>query len=107
MLIINKKKIKIIVLGVIIALFVFTFQIAQNKENNEIKNLNEIVDNSIATTATPVSGKTVVLDAGHGVPDEGAESSSRHNRSRNKLKNNIKSTKLTRAKWMQRNINTL
>ena len=27
--------------------------------------------NTVETTSTPVSGKTVVLDAGHGVPDEG------------------------------------
>ena len=29
----------------------------------------------ISTVSLPVSGKTVVVDAGHGVPDEGAESS--------------------------------
>ena len=28
-----------------------------------------------STTATPVSGKVIVVDAGHGVPDEGAQSS--------------------------------
>ena len=35
-----------------------------------------IKDNSyISTVSLPVSGKVVVVDAGHGVPDEGAESS--------------------------------
>ena len=33
------------------------------------------------TTSLPVSGKTVIVDAGHGTPDEGAESSSRNDRS--------------------------
>lgn len=27
------------------------------------------------TVVLPVSGKTIVLDAGHGIPDEGAQSS--------------------------------
>jgi len=32
--------------------------------------------NTIQTVSLPVSDKTIVLDAGHGLPDEGAESSS-------------------------------
>lgn len=39
------------------AMFVFSFQIAQNENTTE-------------TVALPVTGKVVVLDAGHGVPDE-------------------------------------
>ena len=31
-------------------------------------------ENAIETVALPVTGKTIVLDAGHGYPDEGAES---------------------------------
>ena len=101
MLIIEKKKIKIIVLSVMMALFAFTFQIAQNNKKNNLTNITvEENTNSIETSATPVSGKTVVLDAGHGVPDEGAESSSRNYRSRNKFKNNTKSAKPFRTKWM-------
>ena len=34
------------------------------------KEKNENI-NTIETTSTPVSGKIVVLDAGHGIPDEG------------------------------------
>ena len=34
-----------------------------------------IDDETQSTTATPVSGKVIVVDAGHGVPDEGAQSS--------------------------------
>jgi len=33
-------------------------------------------ENTIETVSLPVTGKTVVLDAGHGSPDEGAESAS-------------------------------
>ncbi len=72
MVIINKKRIEIIISCVIIALFTFSIQIAnEKKQSNETKENNNILE----TTASPVSGKTVVLDAGHGVPDEGAQSS--------------------------------
>ena len=65
MIVINKKRIQIIIAGVLIALFAFSFQIASTpKETNEEK------QNTIATTATPVSGKTIVIDAGHGVPEK-------------------------------------
>lgn len=66
MLIVSKQRIKIIVSCILIALFTFSFQIAsQNNQTNEAEKV-------IETTSTPVSGKTVVLDAGHGEPDEGA-----------------------------------
>ena len=74
MIVINKKRIEIILSCLIIALFTFSLQIANDKkkENENIRNnQSEIIE----TTASPVSGKTVVLDAGHGIPDEGAESS--------------------------------
>ena len=41
------------------------------------KNGND--NRSIATVALPVDSKVIILDAGHGVPDEGAESSTRNN----------------------------
>lgn len=69
MLVISGKRIKIILGCVFIAIFAFTFQIASEKENTNVQNV-------IPTTATPVSGKTIIIDAGHGVPDEGAQSSS-------------------------------
>lgn len=77
MLVIDKKRIKIITASVLVAIFTFTFQIAMkqgNPLNANITNENKTNANnqSVQTTATPVSGKTVVLDAGHGVPDEGA-----------------------------------
>ena len=65
MIVINKKRIQIIASCLLIALFAFSFQIA-NENKQEDKNIKKTVE----TTSTPVSGKTVVLDAGHGVPDE-------------------------------------
>ena len=74
MVVINKKRIEIIISCVIIALFTFSIQIANDKkQSNETKEDGQ--NNILETTASPVSGKTVVLDAGHGVPDEGAQSS--------------------------------
>lgn len=70
MLVFNKKRIEIIISCVIIALFVFSVQISNSKKAKEEKNLGES-KNTVETTATPASGKTIVLDAGHGVPDEG------------------------------------
>lgn len=68
MIIINKKRIQIIIAGLLIAIFAFSFQIAGNttKEQNQEK------QNTVQTTATPVSGRTVVIDAGHGVPEKGS-----------------------------------
>ena len=57
MIVLNKKKIRIIVLGVFVFIFVFAF-ICDKKE-------------SVPTVSLPVSGKTIVIDAGHGKPDEG------------------------------------
>jgi hypothetical protein len=62
MLVINKKRLEIILSCVIISILAFSFKIAgtnitnANQENNENSNV-------IETVSTPVSGKTVVLDA--------------------------------------------
>ena len=75
MIVITRKRIQIILSCLFIAIFAFSFQIANN--GNELgKNTNEQQESTVQTTATPVSGKTIVVDAGHGVPDEGAQSSS-------------------------------
>ena len=58
MFIINQKRIKIILGFLLISLFAFSCATIKN-QNNIIKN------ETIETTATPVSGKTVILDAGH------------------------------------------
>lgn len=70
MVVFSKKRIEIIISCVIVALFVFSIQISNNKNTKDAKNTNE-TKSTIETTATPASGKTIVLDAGHGVPDEG------------------------------------
>lgn len=58
MIVLTKKRI-IAMLGMIcMAMFVFSFQIAQKEE-------------TVQTVALPVSNKVIVVDAGHGVPDEG------------------------------------
>ena len=63
MIVLSKKRISLFVLSVFIS--IFTFMLATTDKSKEIKD----------TVTLPVSGKTVVLDAGHGTPDEGAESS--------------------------------
>ena len=62
MMIISKKRIQIIILCIIISIFTFSL----SKSKKEITNNNNIIQ----TTATPVSGKTIIIDAGHGTPDE-------------------------------------
>lgn len=61
MIILNKKRISIIILSVFVS--IFTFMLATNKS-----------EHFISTVSLPVSDKTIVIDAGHGVPDEGAQS---------------------------------
>ena len=63
MIVLSKKRISLLVLSIFISVFTFMFATTdKNPKTNE-------------TVTLPVSGKTVVLDAGHGTPDEGAESS--------------------------------
>ena len=64
MLIINSKRIKIILAFLLISLFTFSCNTIKYEKNN-------VNNKTVETTATPVSGKTVVLDAGHATPDEG------------------------------------
>ena len=63
MFILSKKRISIIVLCLFVSVFSFMYVTSKNKELTK------------ETVTLPISGKTVVLDAGHGTPDEGAESS--------------------------------
>lgn len=69
MVVFKKKRMEIIISCLIIALFVFSIQISKNEK---VKNENNSEERgSLETTASPASGKTIVIDAGHGVPDEG------------------------------------
>lgn len=57
MIVLNKKRITFIVLSVFVSIFTF-IMITEKKE-------------MVPTVSLPVSGKTVIIDAGHGKPDEG------------------------------------
>lgn len=57
MIVLNKKRIRLVILGVFVLVFGFAF-ISDKKE-------------TVPTVSLPVSGKTIVIDAGHGKPDEG------------------------------------
>ena len=59
---------------------------------------NVTVQKTVQTMSLPVTNKVIVIDAGHGVPDEGAQSSSRNNGSSDEPKNSIKSTTFIRTK---------
>lgn len=63
MIILSKKRIMIVASVIMVALF--TFAIQTNTNNTNV----------VQTVALPVSNKVIVLDAGHGKPDEGAQSS--------------------------------
>lgn len=64
MIVISKKRIQIIVSCILIAMFAFVFQVASNKKELEKNSdLGQQSSSTILTTATPVSGKTIVVDA--------------------------------------------
>ncbi len=56
----NLKRFRIIITGILIAIFTFSFQIAQDKNADTIQ-----------TSSVPSSSKVIIVDAGHGTPDEG------------------------------------
>lgn len=58
MIILNRKRLIAMLSMVCISIFVFTFQIAKEEK-------------TVETVALPVTNKVIVIDAGHGVPDEG------------------------------------
>ena len=65
MIILNKKRLTLILSGIFLSVFVFILTTGNAEEQNKY----------ISTVSLPASGKTIVIDAGHGVPDEGAQSS--------------------------------
>lgn len=62
MIILSKKRIVFLGSMILLVMFTFTFFIGNTEK-------------SVETVALPVSNKVIVIDAGHGVPDEGAQSS--------------------------------
>lgn len=79
MIILSKKKI-LYTIG-IVSMFIFTYMITAYNVSNSNKN-DEFDIKTVQTVALPVDKKVIIIDAGHGKPDEGAESSKRNNRSR-------------------------
>ena len=63
MLILNRKKIMYILLGIFTLILIINIIVVLKWQKTEY----------IETVSLPVSGKVVVVDAGHGSPDEGAE----------------------------------
>ena len=80
MIVINKKRISIIVICLLLGIFAYSYQGTKIDLDEEIQQ----------TTATPVSGKVIVVDAGHGVPDEGAQSSKGTTEAETNLKISLK-----------------
>ena len=62
----TKKRVFIIFFSVLIS---FAIYIGQNRQVND-RNERSIGD-AVQVTSLPVSGKIVILDAGHGTPDVG------------------------------------
>ncbi len=60
MIVINKKRISIVTFCLLLGIFAYSYQVTKINLNGEMKE----------TTSIPVSGKVIVVDAGHGVPDE-------------------------------------
>lgn len=63
---ITQKRVFIIFFSIIISIAVYIGQNTQSNGRNE-RNIGDAVQ----VTTLPVSGKVVILDAGHGTPDEG------------------------------------
>lgn len=65
MYVIYKRRIGIIIFCLLLGIFAYSYQSVKMNFETDIDQV----------TATPVSGKVIILDAGHGTPDEGASSS--------------------------------
>jgi len=63
MIILNRKRIEMLSMMILMGMVAFTFRTAKVEED------------TIETMALPVTNRVIVIDAGHGKPDEGAESS--------------------------------
>ena len=96
MFVISRKRIQIILSAILVSVLVLGIQIS----------LKEKEGLTVETTSNLTSDKTIVIDAGHGFPDERSRKQKRHNRSKNKLKHIIKNKRLIRTKRIQSNINT-
>lgn len=87
MIILNKKRIVFIISSIFLSIFIFMLTTEKDKKNLEY----------ISTVSLPISGKVVVVDAGHGIPDEGAESSNGTTEAKTNLKIALKLQNLLEA----------
>ena len=78
MLVLSRQRLSLIVGCLFISIFAFMFMTGKSQEY------------TVPTVSLPISGKTIVIDAGHGVPDEGAESSSGTTEAETNLKISLK-----------------
>lgn len=60
MIVIDKKRITLIITGIFLSIFIFVFTKDNISEQKYYR----------ATTSLPISDKIIVVDAGHGKPDE-------------------------------------
>lgn len=60
MYIVNRKRISLILICLLLGIFVYSYEATKVDIEQKIQEV----------TSTPVSGKVIVIDAGHGVPDE-------------------------------------
>jgi N-acetylmuramoyl-L-alanine amidase len=104
MFIVNKKKILFIEISLIIGITfasIVTFNTGyQNKENVvkvTLNSNNKSKDDIVQVSTTPVTQHIVVLDAGHGTPDEGAENSDGLTEAETNLKIVLKLQKILEA----------
>ncbi len=64
MIILDKKRLGIMAGIILVAMFVFTFRIANINKNDSLINRSNL-DKTVQTVSLPVSNKVIVLDAGH------------------------------------------
>ena len=64
MIILDKKRLGIMAGIILVAMFVFTFRIANINKNDSLTNRSNL-DKTVQTVSLPVSNKVIVLDAGH------------------------------------------
>lgn len=60
MFVIHRKRISLILICLLLGIFAYSYEGTKINLDEEVKQ----------TTATTASGKVIVVDAGHGVPDE-------------------------------------
>lgn len=96
MYVISRKRVSMILICLLLGIFVYSYAGTKLKTEQKVEE----------TSSTPVSGKVIVLDAGHGVPDERSTKFKWYNGSGNKFKNYIETSEFARTKWMYSYFNT-